>query len=578
MSSWQLVSDIAYRGSTAVVSGSARAGVWLAAPAGLFRLQNGRWQLQQRQIPFWHLNCVAVSDNVVLAGGLPHGIVRSATRGETWRMAWTEQTRSPITCLAPSPRTDQDGVWLAGTQGDGILRSTDHGRHWELANWGLQDFTVLSIVAAPHWGEREFVFAITVEGIYQSPNGGRAWRFVGEPFTQDPAQACAVSPHFDKNATVWLVTASGYFYESTDYGRTWTAIKINHLGWLTNDLIALPDGTLLIAGSGIWRSDDNGRSWYPAQHPLLSSEQQIFKLSRVDTRLYASLINGGAWYSDDAGATWTAVTGLSSGRFLWLEVLDNTLLAGGPLVGLWRAAEEKPAKVVDDDEAILALTCNNDRLLISKPSGLIVGDQIVQQPESPLVQVAWGGGRTWGIDEHGALWQHDAKGWHTVTLPAAAVALAANDNAVVIAMADRRQKELAVAMQQYDAPDKWHKLTAMPAVAQRIRLAIAADSTVTLMAGRSVRTVRWPTLACESVTLADSAAPLVALVQSDDFGGTVVASIEKAWLTKNGKAWQSLSDPAKGEVIADMALKKHDSGWDVYALTGDGRIWCLEIE
>ena len=64
-------------------------------------------------------------------------------------------------------------------RGSHILRSRDGGRIWQLANFGLRNFTVISLAAAPVWERREPVFAGTLDGVYYSPNAGRAWKYCG---------------------------------------------------------------------------------------------------------------------------------------------------------------------------------------------------------------------------------------------------------------------------------------------------------------------------------------------------------------------------------------------------------------
>lgn len=578
MSEWKHIASVEYQGTTAVVSGSAAAGTWLAAPAGLYRLRNGRWWLQQKQIPFFHINSVAVSEHLVLAAGLPHGIVRSATRGETWRMAWIEQTERPITCLTPSPHTVHDGVWLAGTDGDGILRSTDSGRHWELNNWGLQDFTVLDIVTAPSWGEREYAFAITAQGVYQSPNGGRAWRFVGEPFGDDLAQAVAVSPRFETDCTVWLVTESGRLFESTDRGRTWNALPTQPPSQLINDLFALPDGTLLAAGAGVWQSSDRGHSWQPTEHPHLERNQQVFKINRVDVALYATLLNGAAWRSDDDGKTWEPLTGLSSGRFLWIDAQTDELLIGGPLVGLWQLDDGVLRQIVDESEPVLAVARRGSDLLVSTPSGLFQNGAAKRGVERPFVRLLGVKERFWGVDEGGKLWQENADGWEVVALPAPVVALAANEDAVAVAMHDRRHKAVVVGVQRHDAPDEWHKMTELPTQDVRAVLTISSDGSVTVAAGRTVRTVDGSTRESDTAALADKTAPLVAMAYSDRLGTTAAASIEKVWLKQGGRAWRALPDAPSGEVFADLAFRQGEGEWRLLALTGDGHVWEIELQ
>lgn len=100
--------------------------------------------------------------------------MRSADGGQTWGRCYTEQVEALVISLAASPNFRRDRVLLAGTDGAGILRSIDGGRHWQLSNFGLRDYEIFDLAAAPVWERYEYAFAVSEGGLYQSPNGGRA--------------------------------------------------------------------------------------------------------------------------------------------------------------------------------------------------------------------------------------------------------------------------------------------------------------------------------------------------------------------------------------------------------------------
>ncbi len=110
---------------------------------------------------------------------------------------------------------------LAGTDGAGLLRSTDGGRYWRYSSFGLQDFSITALVAAPDWNNREVVFAATATGLYRSPNGGRAWKSANRGLEGCIVLSIAPSPNFHEDGIVLVGTEADGIFRSSDGGFTW---------------------------------------------------------------------------------------------------------------------------------------------------------------------------------------------------------------------------------------------------------------------------------------------------------------------------------------------------------------------
>lgn len=327
------------------VFGVARAGdgdIWIATPAGLFRGSEDRWNPVPQAPPVAEVIAIRVADHVLLAGGIGT-IVFSTDGGNRWHIGHTEMMSDAVTCLEPSPRFGRDGIVLAGTDGSGVLRSVDGGRSWRSASFGLQDFTIIALAAAPEWTTREIVFAATAHGLYRSPNGGRAWMRSDTGMPDTVVQALVVSPTFTRDRTVFAGTETHGLFRSTDAGKTWHSLwsgvgadeelsAINAL-WLHPAFDTTPIILVGTADGYIWRSNDGGVCWTCVASGLTS----ILCLAGTQTRLYTGLDDQGLLFSDDDGETWLqerclqgrAITRLSAGN-------RDRLFAFGPHEGAWQ--------------------------------------------------------------------------------------------------------------------------------------------------------------------------------------------------------------------------------------------------
>jgi len=247
---------------TIILSISAQGGQrWAAGPYGLFALQEKA--LLPVSQPMERLTvCSAIHDRLLVGGG-PHGVAYLHNAGEEWQAAWTGGPTEAALCLAPHPDVFHTAVLLAGTEGDGVLRSTDRGHRWSHCNYGLRNYTVLSLAWAPldsavRWPGRELVFAGTEEGLYRSPSGGRGWK---RSECEDAAyQSIAISPTFHRDGLVLAGTEEQGLWRSADSGLTFSLVQ--NAPSRINALAALDGGWLLSDEEQLWRSTD-GLSWQP---------------------------------------------------------------------------------------------------------------------------------------------------------------------------------------------------------------------------------------------------------------------------------------------------------------------------
>ncbi|CAN5798958.1 hypothetical protein BH10CHL1_BH10CHL1_42300 [soil metagenome] len=253
--------------------------LWAAGPEGLF-LMNGHG-LEPVPQPQQELACCASDGERLLVGGLPHGTAFSRDAGGNWQASWMDAVESSVLCIAPDPRVHESGVLLAGSAGGGILRSQNRGESWIVCNFGLYDFTVLTLAWAPvapdnAWPKWEVVFAGTEEGVYRSPNGGRGWR--RSEGIEGIVQTVAVAQDFHSSGIVLAGTETQGLWRSSDGGRTFAPVANGPQR--VDALASTAKGWVLSDENGLWLSQD-GEQWtqVPDSKPalvLLSTEQGVW--------------------------------------------------------------------------------------------------------------------------------------------------------------------------------------------------------------------------------------------------------------------------------------------------------------
>ena len=242
-------------------------------------------------------------------------------------------------------------TYYFGAVAGGVWKTTDGGQNWTPL-FDKEDISSIGAIAvAP--SDHNVVYAGTGEaairgnttygiGVYKSIDAGKTWKNIG---LKDSRQigALIVDP---RNADVVLVAALGHafgpnqergIFRTADGGKTWTKVlsKDENTGGI--DVVFDPHNPNIVfaslwqarrqpwffssggAGSGLYRSEDNGATWKHLEGNGLP-EGILGKIgvavSGADSnRVYAIIEakEGGLFRSDDAGQKWTRVN--DDGRF-----------------------------------------------------------------------------------------------------------------------------------------------------------------------------------------------------------------------------------------------------------------------
>jgi len=236
-------------------------------------------------------------------------------------------------------------TFYMGAAGGGVWRTDDAGTTWSnLSDEDLGVGTIGAIAVAPSdpnvvyvgTGEAQ-VRGVTTshgDGMYRSEDGGATWRHVG---LRDSRYVAAVRVHPADPDTVWVAAQGELWgpnetrgvYKSTDGGETWTRTLFVDADTGCSSLVVdqvnprvLYAGTWQHrrtpwsvesggAGSGLWRSDDEGDTWTQLTDglPELIGKVGIAVSPAAPARVWAIVEaeDGGLFRSDDRGATWSRV-------------------------------------------------------------------------------------------------------------------------------------------------------------------------------------------------------------------------------------------------------------------------------
>jgi photosystem II stability/assembly factor-like uncharacterized protein len=321
------------------------------------------------------------------------GLFRSDDGGRVWSP--TGATPLPLmTSLAASSRFAATRLLFAGTE-TGFFCSTDAGGTWRETLTGAR---VFAIAAVSTGDEAEDVFIGTeADGILRSGDGGATWIGANAGLLDLTVLALAFSPSFARDQTGFAATASG-LYRTRNGGKSWREVALPRDEVAVQCIAISPDfanDRLVLAGTeadGLLRSDDGGATWHSV--PGLSDggvSAITFAAHPGGASFIAAATAEGVTISRDGGETW-AHTGGALPPVLALHCLtvggDGVVVAGLHRDGIARRSlrgGETPW-----ERAAAGLTATLLTQVVASSDGTVV----VSGPEGEMRR-SRDGGRTW---------------------------------------------------------------------------------------------------------------------------------------------------------------------------------------
>ncbi len=243
--------------------------------------------------------------NVFYIGVNNGGVWKTTDYGRTWQPIFDEQPTGSVGDVAVAP-SNPNTLYVASGEGiqrpdlsvgDGIYKSTDAGKTW--TNTGLKDGQQIGGLAIDPTNENRVFAAVlghpygaNVErGVFRTLNGGKTWEKVF---------------YVDENTGAVQVTLDPKNPQIV-YATMWAG---RQGPW--------ENGAWNGAASGLYKSTDGGKTWLQLKKGLPTTEQGLSRIGFAiaqsnPNRLYATVEAppqyGGVFRSDDAGETWTKLSG-----------------------------------------------------------------------------------------------------------------------------------------------------------------------------------------------------------------------------------------------------------------------------
>jgi len=295
------------------------------------------------------------------------GIYRSDDAGTTWTHIGLEQS-DHIGRIVVDPN-DEDRVFVAATgklygynSERGIYRTTDGGSNWEQVLFVTDSTAAIDVALNPQ--NTDIVFAAMWErtrkpwqrdyggetsAIHRSLDGGNTWQELGvsnglpAPSTETGRIGIAISQSnpstiYARYTTNEITNEFNGLYRSDDNGDTWTLVSLNDLlgvdssfGWYFGNLRIHPanPNEVYVLGQILMKTTDGGANWNEVSGMHVDHHAIEYSLNNTDFMVAGN--DGGAYYSNNGGNSWTKFTNLPITQFYNIEVdyLQPERLYGG---------------------------------------------------------------------------------------------------------------------------------------------------------------------------------------------------------------------------------------------------------
>jgi photosystem II stability/assembly factor-like uncharacterized protein len=261
-----------YANGNLTYAGTQTSGFYISTDNGV------SWTQQNNGLTNSHVKTFALSGSNLFAGtNGPAGVYLTTNNGGNWVIVNSGISNTSIHALEFNGT-----ILLAGSNGGGVFQSTDNGATWLASINGLSNLAVHALLVA---GNR--VFAGTDGGVFLSTNNGANWSL--------PA------------------TSPG---------------NLRSLATRGSDIFAAANGT------GVFKSTDNGDTWFAANGGLTNTSVRVIISSGIN--LFAGTNGGGVYLSTNSGTSWSQINaGLDSLSILSLTSNSTTLYAGAQTGGVW---------------------------------------------------------------------------------------------------------------------------------------------------------------------------------------------------------------------------------------------------
>jgi len=285
------------------------------------------------------------------------GIYRSDNGGDTWTNVGLPESNH-IGRIVVDP-TNPDRVFVAATgelygKNDerGIYRTTNGGTNWEKVLFVTDSTAAIdvamnvantNIIYAAMWERTrkpwQRDYGGVTSAIHRSMDGGTTWTELGAanglpaPNAQTGRIGIAVSESdpatvYARYTTNEITNEFDGLYKSTDNGNNWTlvtsAVALSgidaNFGWYFGNVRVNPTNSseVYVIGFELAKSTNSGSSW--STLPGMHVDHHALDFSRTNSSFMLAGNDGGAYFSNNGGNSWTKFLNLSLTQFYNIEV------------------------------------------------------------------------------------------------------------------------------------------------------------------------------------------------------------------------------------------------------------------
>lgn len=215
--------------------------------------------------------------------------------------------------LVSSP--DNTTVYLAANDNK-IYKTTNQGVSWTSNNGPTFDYgsSVNSIVFV---SASVYLASSTSDGVFRTNDTGTTWLQKSAGMKGNSFNGIVVANSIPARI-IAVKSGSRSYTSSTDQGATWSSTSLNDY---VSGILKLSDGTIIIYGSKVFRSTNNGASF--TNDGTYYSHSKIIEAANGD--LYG-FSYGKVSKSTNKGSTWAdlAITGLPTGFQTYYAAIDDS--------------------------------------------------------------------------------------------------------------------------------------------------------------------------------------------------------------------------------------------------------------
>jgi photosystem II stability/assembly factor-like uncharacterized protein len=257
------------------------------------------------------------------AGTFGAGVFISINNASTWT-----RSNNGIKDVTVASLSNNGSTLFAGTLGNGVFASTDNGSNWIQAdNTGLTNPFVNCLM--PYSTN---MFAGTNAGIFLTGNNGFSWTYSGTGLPANTQINCLTTV----SSNMFAGGNDHNVYKSTNNGASWTSLGAPGTGPVNAFTVIGVNIFLGCIGNGVYYSLNGGTTWIPSVTGL--TNLNVHSLTSLGTTNIYAGTEAGVFFSNNTGATWTAVSNTTNGMppiTVYSLVNDGTNVIAGTYRGIY---------------------------------------------------------------------------------------------------------------------------------------------------------------------------------------------------------------------------------------------------